>query len=317
MTVLDAAIPEGLSLAFLREVRGEQALRNVVGITGGERAKTLSGLGELLAQFEKMGIDRGGTVLAVGGGTIGDLAGFAAAVWLRGIRLVHVPTTLLAMVDSSIGGKTGVNTEVSKNAVGAFWQPAAVLADPRFLATLPAEQVASGFGEIVKYALTLDPGLVELIETDPADLEEIVERCVRAKAAVVAADEREMGRRAVLNYGHTVGHAIEETSGYAIPHGKAIAAGMRAAGRIALRMGLCEPDFVALQDRLLARHGLPGPIPEAVSVAAVMAAIPRDKKARGGEIAWVLPRGVGRAETGHAAPPALVAEVLTEILAAG
>ena len=315
VTVFDSAIPGGAVFDLLRALRGGSALDNLVGVEGGEQAKTLDGLGRLLARFEKLGIDRGGTVLAVGGGTIGDLAGFAAAVWLRGVRYLNVPTTLLAMVDSSIGGKTGVNTESSKNAIGAFWQPSAVLIDPRFLPTLPEEQVASAYGEIVKYALTLDPGLVPLLEDPSAEILEIVERCVRAKAAVVGADERESGRRAVLNYGHTVGHALEEASGYALTHGRAVAAGMRAAARISRRLGLCDDGFVAVQDRLLAAHGLPGRLPGGITLEAVLEALPRDKKARGGEIGWVLPKGLGEAVVEQRVPPAIVSEVVAEILA--
>lgn len=315
VTVFDVAIPEGAAFELLRELRGEQALENLIGVEGGEAAKTLSSLGRLLGRFERLGIDRGGTVLAIGGGTIGDLAGFAAAVWLRGVRYVNIPTTLLAMVDSSVGGKTGVNTDHSKNAVGAFWQPAAVLIDPRFLKTLPEEQVASAYGEIVKYAVTLDPGLIPLLESGSPDLGEVIERCVKAKAVVVGGDERDTGRRAILNYGHTVGHALEEVSGYTLTHGRAVAAGMRAAARISRCLGICDDEFVGLQDALLARRGLPGSLPREITVEAVLEALPRDKKARGGEIGWVLPRRLGLAETDHRVPSEIVAEAVAEILA--
>jgi 3-dehydroquinate synthase len=277
-------------------------------IAGGEAAKTLAGLDSLLHGLEENRVGRDGTVVAVGGGTIGDLAGFAASVWLRGVALVQVPTTLLAMVDSAIGGKTGVNTPSAKNAVGTFWQPRAVLADTRYLATLPAEQLEGGWAEVIKYAMTLDPGIADL-----DDLDEVIERCVRCKAGVVAADEREAGPREVLNYGHTVGHAIEAASGYAIHHGRAVAAGMRAAARISAAVGLCDRSLVEMQDDLLRRHGLPGPLPR-LSVEQVLAATAGDKKVRGGKGRWVLLRGLGQAEIGHEAPEAVVRSAVAEIL---
>jgi 3-dehydroquinate synthase len=279
-------------------------------IEGGEGAKTMSGLESLLAGLEANRVGRDGTVVAVGGGTVGDLAGFAASVWLRGIALVQVPTTLLAMVDSAIGGKTGVNTATAKNAIGTFWQPRAVLVDTRYLETLPREQLEGGWAEVVKYAMTLDPGIAGLEE-----LEEVIERCVRCKASVVAADEREAGPREVLNYGHTVGHAIEAASGYTVQHGRAVAAGMRAAARISAALGLCDPSLVDAQDELLRRRGLPGPLPR-LAVDDIVAATAADKKARGGKGRWVLLRGMGRAEPGHLVPDAAVREAVAEILVA-
>ena len=277
-------------------------------IEGGEGAKTMSGLESLLAGLEANRVGRDGTVVAVGGGTVGDLAGLAASVWLRGVGLVQVPTTLLAMVDSAIGGKTGVNTAAAKNAIGTFWQPRAVLVDTRYLATLPREQLEGGWAEVVKYAMTLDPGIAHLEE-----LEEVIERCVRCKAAVVGADEREAGPREVLNYGHTAGHAIEAASGYTIHHGRAVAWGMRVAARISVEMDLCDPAVEAEQDRLLASHGLPGERPE-VTAEAVLAAAGGDKKSRGGRLRWVLLRGLGSAETGWEVPDEVVAGAVAGIL---
>jgi 3-dehydroquinate synthase len=277
-------------------------------IEGGEGAKTMSGLEALLAGLEANRVGRDGTVVAVGGGTVGDLAGFAASVWLRGVALVQVPTTLLAMVDSAIGGKTGVNTAAAKNAIGTFWQPRAVLVDTRYLDSLPREQAEGGWAEVVKYAMTLDPGIAGL-----EDLEAVIERCVRCKAKVVAGDEREAGPREVLNYGHTVGHAIEAASGYTIHHGRAVAWGMRVAARISVDRGLCDPGVEAEQDRLLAAHGLPGERPK-VTAEAVLAAARGDKKSRGGRLRWVLLRGLGRAETGCDVPDEVVAAAVAGIL---
>jgi 3-dehydroquinate synthase len=291
-------------------------------IPPGERSKSLSALGDLLGFLERQNVDRAGCVIAVGGGTVGDLAGFGAAVWQRGIRVVQVPTTLLAMVDSSIGGKTGVNGRRSKNAIGAFWQPAAVVTDLAFLETLPPANFREAFAEVVKYAVAMDRGLYEvllknrdrLVAGDKAALEKVVFQCVMAKALVVAKDEREVGPRAILNYGHTAGHALEAASGFRISHGRAVAFGMRIAARIAFSMDLCTRRFVEAQDAMLTAYGLPDRPPR-VELAKVLAAIPRDKKARRGKVAWVLPRRLGHAETGHEVPGAIVSRVLRKALA--
>jgi len=297
VVVADRAVPRLPGLDF-----------PTIAIEAGEGAKTLAGLESLLAGLEGHRLGRDGTVVAVGGGTVGDLAGFAASVWLRGVALVQVPTTLLAMVDSAIGGKTGVNTPSAKNAIGTFWQPRAVLADTRYLDTLPSEHLAGGWAEVVKYAMTLDPGIAEL-----DDIAEVVERCVRCKATVVVADEREAGPREVLNYGHTVGHAIEAASEYSIHHGRAVAWGMRVAARISVDMDLCDRGVEAEQDRLLAARGLPGERPK-VTAEAVLAAAAGDKKSRGGRLRWVLLRGPGSAETGWEVPDEIVAGAVAGIL---
>jgi 3-dehydroquinate synthase len=291
-------------------------------IPPGERSKSMAAFGEVLAFLERQKVDRGGCLIAVGGGTVGDIGGFAASVWQRGIRVVQVPTTLLAMVDSSIGGKTGVNGKRSKNAIGSFWQPAAVVTDLAFLETLPPASYRDAFAEVVKYAVAMDHGLFELllktrdrlVARDSAALERVVFQCVMAKALVVAKDERELGPRAILNYGHTAGHALEAASGFRISHGRAVAFGMRVAARIALSMELCGKRFVESQDAMLTAFGLPDRAPR-VDLAKVLAAIPRDKKARRGKVAWVLPRRLGHAEPGHAVPPAIVRRVLRKALA--
>ena len=208
-------------------------------VPAGERSKSMRQLGDVLSFLERQRIDRSGCVIAVGGGTVGDLAGFAAAIWQRGVRLIAVPTTLLAMVDSSIGGKTGINGARSKNAVGAFWQPSAVVSDLACIETLPALSYRDAFAEVVKYAVAMDRGLVDLLQKerarlldgDRAMLERVVFRCVAAKALVVAKDEREKGPRAILNYGHTAGHALEAASRFRVSHGRSVAFGMRVAAR--------------------------------------------------------------------------------------
>lgn len=291
-------------------------------LPAGERAKSMSHLQEVLSFLERQGIDRGGVVIAVGGGTVGDVAGLAAAVWQRGVRLVGVPTTLLAMVDSSIGGKTGVNGRRSKNAIGAFWQPSAVISDLTAIETLPPPSYRDAFAEVVKYAVAMDRGLFDLLQRntprladrDPAMLERVVFRCVAAKALVVAKDERDRGPRAILNYGHTAGHALEAATGFRISHGRGVAFGMRVAAQIALSLDLCSKRLVDSQEALLEALGLPNRVP-AADPKRVLAAIALDKKARRGKVAWVMPRRIGHAEIGHAVPGALVRRVVTRALA--
>jgi len=288
---------------------------------GGEQSKTLAEVERVLAFLEASAIDRHGVVVALGGGMAGDLAGFAAAIWLRGVRCVQVPTTLLAMVDSSVGGKTGVNTARAKNVIGAFWQPAAVVSDLAVLGTLPESEYLAAFGEIVKYAVAMDADLAvrldadrdRLLDRSPHALEPVVTRCVELKARVVAADEREGGPRAILNYGHTVAHAVESASGYAAAHGRAVAFGMRAAARISTALGRCDASLAERQDGLLAAYGLPGQLPE-VTAEDVLSAIPRDKKSRNGTVRWVLPREVGRAQVGAEVPAGVVADVVRSML---
>lgn len=291
-------------------------------IPAGERSKSMGQLEEVLGFLERQQIDRGGCVIAVGGGTVGDLAGFAASVWQRGVRLVMVPTTLLSMVDSSIGGKTGVNGRRSKNAVGTFWQPAAVVTDLGALETLPNSHFRDAFSEVVKYAVAMDRGLFDLLqrnaprllERDMSMLERVVFRCVAAKALVVAKDERERGPRAILNYGHTAGHALEAATGFRVTHGRAVAFGMRVAARISFALELCSNRLVESQDALLEVFGLPDTPPHA-EPGRVLASIALDKKARRGKVAWVMPRRVGHAEIGHTVPGALVRRVITRSLA--
>ena len=291
-------------------------------VPASERSKSFAQLDDVLGFLERERLDRGGIVIAVGGGTVGDLAGFAASIWQRGVRLVAVPTTLLAMVDSSIGGKTGVNGRRSKNAIGTFWQPSAVISDLASLETLPDPGYREAFAEVVKYAVAMDRGLFDLlqrntprlVDRDLSLLERVVFRCVAAKALVVAKDERDRGPRAILNYGHTAGHALEAASGFRVSHGRAVAFGMRVAARIAVSMELCSKRVAESQDELLESLGLPDRAPHA-DPKRVLAAIAVDKKARRGKVAWVMPRRIGHAEIGHAVPGALVRRVLIRSLA--
>ncbi|CAN5616881.1 hypothetical protein BH09CHL1_BH09CHL1_31970 [soil metagenome] len=274
-------------------------------VAAGESSKSFATLGLLHDWLLNGGVERGDVVVALGGGVIGDLAGFAAATVLRGIGLVQIPTTLLSMVDSSIGGKTGINHATGKNLIGAFYQPPLVIIDTFFLATLPPRELRSGFGEIVKHAIIQPstPGgdradLQRFLERNSKGLRNLHEpaisylitRNIELKAAVVANDERETGIRAFLNFGHTLGHGIE-AAGYQMLHGEAIAVGMRAAMRIGGAMGTASPPDIEYVDALINRFGLPAKA--AVDRNRVMDLIESDKKKRAGKLRWVLPLNAG------------------------
>jgi 3-dehydroquinate synthase len=262
-------------------------------------------------------------VVALGGGVVGDLAGFVAATYMRGVPLVQVPTTLTAQVDAAIGGKTGVNLPAGKNLVGAFHQPRAVLADVSTLTTLPEREFRSGLAEVAKYGLTLDPEMLGVLEQradavlarDAGALADVVARSVRAKAAVVGTDERDQGPRLVLNYGHTLGHALERLDHYAgRSHGEAVALGMVFAARLSERLGLAGPALAPRHQRLLAAFGLPtgGPLPD---VESILEAFRLDKKHQG-STRLVLLEDIGVARVVDTVPEATMREVLEEMGAA-
>jgi len=280
-----------------------------VGVPAGETSKSPAAATALWEEFARLGVDRGTHVVAVGGGVVGDLAGFVAATFMRGLPSWQVPTTLVAQVDSAVGGKTGINLAAGKNLVGAFWQPQGVVADIDTLATLPRREFVSGLAEVVKYGMILDAEFfawleehaAALLARDPAAVLHAVTRSVQLKSAVVEADERETGgARAALNYGHTFGHALETVCGYGrLLHGEAVALGMARAARLAAALGRLAPEIVARQDRLLDRLSLPvsldrlDPPP---SVSDLVAAMRLDKKAVGGGIRFVLPDRIGRVQ---------------------
>ncbi len=247
----------------------------------GEDAKTLGTVEELCRRFSRWGLTRSDVVIGVGGGVVTDVAGFAAAVYHRGLPVVHVSTTLLGQIDAAIGGKTGVNLPEGKNLVGAFWQPHAVLCDTETLDTLPPAELLSGMGEVAKYHFLGDagPGSGDLAEM-PRD--EQVAACVRIKAATVAADEREGGRRALLNYGHTLAHAIETAGRHRLRHGEAVGVGLVFAAVLARQIGRIDDDRVAEHRRVVARFGLPDRIPEGMADGRLIDLMRRDKKAASG-----------------------------------
>jgi 5-deoxy-5-amino-3-dehydroquinate synthase len=263
----------------------------------GEVAKTLATVDDLCRRFASWGLLRGDAIVALGGGVVGDTAAFAASVYHRGVDVVQVPTTLLAMVDSSIGGKTGVNLPEGKNLVGAFHQPRRVLADPTLLSTLPDREYRCGLGEVVKYALLGDEALARvlreqpdaLLRRDPAVLGEVIARCASAKAVVVAADEFERtGIRASLNLGHTAGHALESVAGYALAHGEAVAVGLVFAANLAVALERVAPEVADRTETLVARLGLPVRAPDGLHAEDLLTIMARDKKSTGG-LTFVLP----------------------------
>ena len=242
-------------------------------IPNGETAKTLSTIEELCRAFAAWGLTRGDAVVGVGGGVVTDVAGFAAASYHRGLPVVHVATTLLAQIDAAIGGKTGVNLPEGKNLVGAFWQPTAVLCDTSTLDTLPAREMRCGLGEMAKYHFLGGEDLADLA------FDQRVARCVEIKAGIVADDERDAGRRAVLNYGHTLGHAIESTGHYDLRHGEAVAIGLIYAAELGRALERIDSDRVAVHRKIVDGYGLPGSLPEGAQTDDLMAAMARDKKA--------------------------------------
>ncbi len=271
-----------------------------VTVPSGEGSKSTEQLGALYAWLIGGGVERRDIVLALGGGVIGDLAGFAAATVLRGIAVIQLPTTLLAMVDSAVGGKTGINHPLGKNLIGAFHQPRLVLADTTTLASLPPRELRSGWAEVIKHGVIRDAGLFEALELHPDAPDDaetfatLIRRAVAVKVAVVNADEREQGERIILNYGHTIGHAVEALAGYGgLLHGECVAIGMHAAARIAVALGLCDPALVTRQQALLAAYGLNPAMPPGLDPDAILALTLRDKKVQAKRVRWVLPTALG------------------------
>lgn len=322
VVVTDASVANVLGLTGDASIGGVPTLVLPAG-EGTKNAAQLAEVWEFLAQHR---VDRRGVLWAVGGGVVGDLAGFAAASYLRGIDYVQVPTTLLAMVDSSVGGKTGLNLKAGKNLAGAFHHPRAVYAFADFLRTLPPREFAAGAAEVVKYGLLADAALFAQLEAQPLtlahpDLLAIVRRCCEIKAQVVQVDPRETaaeGGRALLNLGHTFGHAIENVAGYgAYLHGEAVAIGLAAAARLSRELGLVDTAAVERVERVVAAHGLPVRLREPLPMTALFGAMARDKKNRDGRLRFVVLEALGRAATCGDVPVAPVEKVWREVGAAG
>ena len=299
-------------------------------VEAGERSKDLATLGGMLESILGRGIERSTALVALGGGVVGDLTGFAASILLRGVPFVQLPTTLLAQVDSGVGGKTGVNSAHGKNLIGSFYQPALVLADVATLGTLPLRERRAGYVEIAKYGLIDDPAFfawleekgAALIAGDQDLLRSAVAHACRAKARIVAGDERESGSRALLNLGHTFAHALEAEAAYdgSLLHGEAVACGIVLAHRLSARLGLCSADDAARVAAHFAAVGLPGEA-RALPAAgwhppALIERMRRDKKVQDGRMTFVLTRGIGRAFLSREVPPEALAALLDEAFAA-
>jgi 3-dehydroquinate synthase len=282
-------------------------------VSGLERDKNLEAVSRVYDWLLEVGTERSDLIVAIGGGVVGDLVGFAAATFLRGLRLIHVPSTLLAMVDSSIGGKTGVDHRAGKNLIGAFYQPTAVLADLSLLDSLPRREVAAGWAEVIKMGMIRSIELFERLESQPDDMLSIggaaawaIARAISLKGEVVAADERESDVRMLLNYGHTIGHALEAASGYErYLHGEAVAVGMVGAAKIAGKLERLSPGDETRQNALLARFDLPTRCP-GMSPSQLWEPMRRDKKAVGQQLRWVLPSAIGTATVEEGVPEAIV-----------
>jgi len=282
---------------------------DVILVPPGEETKSFEGLADLSDKLLALNLERGDMVVAFGGGVVGDLTGFAAAIYKRGIDFIQIPTTLLAQVDSSVGGKTAIDTPRGKNLIGAFHQPRLVLADLDILATLPARELACGYAEIIKYGLLgdfaffewLEANVQAVLERDTSALVRAVGRSVEMKAEIVAEDEKEAGRRALLNLGHTFGHAVEGEMGFgdALKHGEAVGLGMAQAFRFSARQGLCPSQDAVRAEAAIKAAGLPTKLsdirPEPFSADALIAHSAQDKKAEGGMLTFILVRGIGDA----------------------
>lgn len=273
----------------------------------GEQYKNLESLQKIYDTALENRIERSSTMVALGGGVIGDMTGFASATWLRGIKFVQVPTTLLAMVDAAIGGKTGVNHPQGKNLIGAFHQPQLVLIDPQVLQTLPDREFSAGIAEVIKYGVIWDAELFTRMEEcerldqisaiAPEMLEYILNRSCQSKADVVSKDEKEAGLRAILNYGHTIGHAVESLTGYSVVnHGEAVAIGMVAAGQIAVELGMWREEEAQRQNKLIEKANLPTKLPAGIDIEAIIAALQTDKKVKAGKVRFILPVRIGAVE---------------------
>ncbi len=273
----------------------------------GERYKTLNSIQKLYDVALENRLERSSTMVALGGGVIGDMTGFAAATWLRGINVVQVPTTLLAMVDSAIGGKTGVNHPHGKNLIGAFHQPRQVVIDPEVLKTLPVREFRAGMAEVIKYGVIWDAELFAQLEASKhldqlrylkTDLiNNILTHSCQAKADVVSKDEKESGLRAILNYGHTIGHAVESLTNYRLfKHGEAVGIGMVAAGQIAVELGLWQKEDTERQNALIQKANLPTKLPSGLDIEAIIEALQLDKKVKSGQVRFVLPTQIGVVE---------------------
>ncbi len=321
VVITDAAVADSHAATVAESLVKAGLSVDRISVASGEGSKSVAGLERIWNEMARLAVDRRTHILAVGGGVVGDLAGFAAATFGRGLAVWHVPTTLVAQVDSAIGGKTGINLQAGKNLVGGFWQPRGVFADVATLATLPDREFKSGLAEVVKYGMILDAEFFAWLEAhvgmilarDPESLAHVVGRSAELKAGVVEQDERELtGLRAILNYGHTFAHAYETAGGYGrLLHGEAVAIGMHDAATLAADLSMIAGDVVERQRRLLVAFGLPVTASAGFPADELLTIMSRDKKTVDGRLRFVLPTRLGHVELVDHIDPAAVRKVLS------
>lgn len=316
--IADSTVADLYGKRLLDELRHNGMDAELLTFAAGEASKNLPTYGDLLSELARLGFDRRDGIIALGGGVTGDLAGFVASSYMRGIPFVQIPTTLLSQVDSSVGGKTGVDLAEGKNLVGAFYQPKVVYMDPHVLATLPREEFVGGMAEVIKYGIIYDREFFDYLRThrqailarDSDVIEKILSTSCRIKAEVVAADEQEANLRRILNFGHTIGHAVEAESRFTIIHGQAVAIGMVAAARIAHACEmLAEADVEKIRN-ILREYDLATEIPTAMDRDKIRYYILRDKKIVSGKVAYVLPTDIGKVVVTDAVDEGVINDVL-------
>ncbi len=310
-----ASLYGGEVLKLLRQM---DLKADLIVFPGGEASKNVQTCLEILEKMAGLGADRTSAVIALGGGVTGDVAGFAASIFMRGIPCIQIPTTLLAQVDSSIGGKTGVDTEAGKNYIGTFHQPKAVFSDVSFLKTLPEAEIRNGLAEIVKYGVIESPEILDLLDgkaeallrRDADFLEGLVLQCCRIKKGIVELDERDTGLRRILNFGHTIGHAVEAESGFRLSHGDAVAIGMAAAVRISVRMKYLPEEEGERILSLIRKLGLADRVPQGLDGGAILTRLKKDKKKQGAAVHFVLLKRAGMPFMNGGVPEPLIRETI-------
>ena len=320
LIITDSNIEKLFGRDFLQSMRKNGLNAELISFKAGEKSKNLKVFEELIEKVHKLGLDRKSAIIALGGGVVGDMAGFVAACYMRGINYVQVPTSLLAMVDSSIGGKVAVDLSTGKNIVGNFYQPKRVYADVSLIQNLPQKEIINGLAEIIKHALIrdkdlfsfLDKNIEKIISKDKGTLIKIIKRNCEIKADIVVKDEKESGLRKLVNYGHTVGHALETLTNYGkYSHGEAIAIGMVVAGRIASKMGMLSNGELVRQNNLIKKAGLPIKVPQ-IDTNKIINELGKDKKVVGGKIEFVLLEEIGKAKYGISVPDRIIIRAIEE-----
>ena len=302
VVIADQQVAELYSVQVMASLTNAGLKATLISFPRGEASKNLNTIADLASKLARLGLDRKDGLIALGGGVTGDITGFLAAIYMRGIPFIQIPTTLLAQVDSSVGGKTGVDIPEGKNLIGCFYQPKAVYIDTNVLQTLPKQELLNGLAEVIKYGVIYDQDFFRFIEKKKEailqlDLEimgQVIERCCAIKAEVVAADEKEADLRRILNFGHTIGHAVEAASNFAIAHGKAVAMGMVAAAKLAVQKNMFTADEAQRLSKLISSYSLPIEIPANLNRDEIKSYLKTDKKAVGGRPFFVLPAGIGK-----------------------